>query len=38
MENPNKEYMDHFHNYIVAMVYYENFLEKGHLLMTTFKL
>lgn len=26
MENLNKEYMERFHNYIVAMVYYENLL------------
>ena len=28
MENLNKEYMERFHNYIVAMVYYENFLNR----------
>ena len=26
MDNLNKEYMERFHNYIVAMVYYENLL------------
>lgn len=28
MENLNKEYMERFHNYIVAMVYYENLLSR----------
>ena len=28
MENLNKEYMEGFHNYIVAMVYYENLLNR----------
>ena len=28
MENLNKEYMGRFHNYIVAMVYYENLLNR----------
>lgn len=28
MENLNKEYMEHFHKYIVAMVYYENLLKR----------
>ena len=28
MENLNKEYMERFHNYIVAMVYYENLLNR----------
>ena len=28
MENLNKEYMERFHNYIVAMVYFENLLKK----------
>ena len=31
MKNLNKEYMEHFHNYIVAMVYYENLLNKGEI-------
>ena len=28
MENLNKEYMERFYNYIVAMVYYENLLNR----------
>ena len=28
MKNLNKEYMERFNNYIVAMVYYENILNK----------
>ena len=28
MENLTKEYMERFHNYIVAMVYYENLLNR----------
>lgn len=28
IENLNKEYMERFHNYIVAMVYYENLLNR----------
>ena len=28
MKNLNKEYMECFHNYIVAMVYYENLLSR----------
>lgn len=28
MDNLNKEYMERFHNYIVAMVYYENLLNQ----------
>ena len=31
MENLNKEYMERFHNYIVAMVYYENLLNSGEI-------
>ena len=31
MENLNKEYVQRFHNYIVAMVYYENLLNRGEI-------
>lgn len=31
MGNLNKEYMERFHNYIVAVVYYENLLNRGEI-------